>query len=607
MKDFKLLAFDTETIGLGGDAIFVSWCDGVDPHGRKLTRRHTLTDWLLEVVLNERYDRHFIVAHNGLRFDFARIDWLRLVQSGFEGRIFTAKNINTVRGFDLKKGRLLWRFRDSITFCPLSLDEFSKLFAPDFRKKTLDFSKTNFDPDNKQHVAYALRDAEALFHSCQAYDDFLREDFNVTMMDAVTLSGVGMKAVRTISKEQEYEAFPALDTRLEQVVRSSYHGGFVCAFRVGNFRDCLYYDVNSAYAYIMKKYPMPAGAPVVAASEKYHDLLSLKLATVDFKNSYPYLISRPDGLAGRFKGVVTGWFWDFELELQESLGAEIKVWKQIVWPDSDNRLFHFVGKCESVRHRDYNGPMGQLAKLLQNSVYGKFGAAKHQEDIVLSLKCPDDRAFPILDDEGNFIEGLWSIPSNENRIKLTMVHWASYITARTRWLLMSFLLKVPQDQWIYCDTDSFIVESKAEKIFQKFIGKSYGDIKLECVFKTLNVMAPKVYIGYDGDGKSKVAAKGIPRRHREQAFKDRRAEFESTRSFMFNLKGKLKRNHPGVYSRSLTRELSGAHSIQCGSYENGIWTPEFAQQALELVPGLTPELNSVIGRYSEGLCPQPAN
>ena len=154
-----------------------------------------------------------------------------------------------------------------------------------------------------------------------------------------------------------------------------------------------------------------------------------------------------------------------------------------------------------------------------------------------------------------------------------MVHWASYITARVRWQLMMYLMLVPQKDWIYCDTDSFVVPAKYKKLFKKFIGEDYGELKLEGELKEFIINAPKTYRGITNQGKNKDAAKGMPKYSAAIAWRDGKAVFEGSISLYSTMKGRLLNKETGKHTRSIERRLSGPTSVRCGSYVEGVWTP----------------------------------
>lgn len=571
----KVLAFDIETVGLGGDAVYCSWCDGGEPQGSIVNKvgYPDFTRLFIDTFLTHKYRGYIIVAHNGLRFDYLRLDWRLIASEGFTGRFYTAKNPNIIRGMNLKRGKHVWKLRDSFTYCQESLKGFAKLFATDNSQKgELDFEKESFDVHNPLHIDYALADAAALYSAVEGFSDMLEERFDVDITDGVTLSGFGFKSMKKLAKENGYGELPYLPAELENAVRSSYHGGFTSAFQIGNFTDLVYYDINSAYAYVMQDYPMPGGQGRLTYTKPRG--MNLCFATVNFNDSFPYLISKPfnNKISGRYSGIVCGWFWDFELQLQRKLGADIDEHFWINWQGKDKRLSDFVAKCRELRNLDYHGPIGKLAKLMQNSVYGKCGAADHDIDIVLNLEKPNDDARILIDDVGREIAALWEVDSLKFT-KGTMVHWASYITARVRWILMNYLLRVPQEDWIYCDTDSLIVPAKYKQNFVDGLGEDYGQLKLEGELETFELRAPKTYRGKTKEGKPKEAAKGIPRKRTPEAWDTGTATYEGMRSFFYTMRGKLRGESFTSYSRTTKRRLSSPANIACGSFVNNRWQP----------------------------------
>lgn len=553
----SIVAYDIETHGLGGEACFVSWCDEHGAHGQKLNGDDQFTLFFIDHFLNEQRDKHVFIAHNAFGFDLKRLNWKMLLDRGYTAKLFMAKN-NLVRGIDIKRDKYCWKLRDSFAFFPGSLEEFAKSFGIE-RKAKID-NVAAFDASNKKHIEYAIQDSRALYSAFDSFRKLGKRYFNRDPAESMTISSYALK-VALNHIDPSY-----LPDSLNDAVRSSYHGGMTCAFRVGEFRDCIYLDINSAYAHVMRAFPMPAGRPILTRTPQGR--AALWYAEIEIGEEFPFLFSERDGDMGRFAGRVSGWYWDFELEMQESLGSRVKRIIAISWPEEVNGLADFVRRCETLRHEDYHGPLGKLAKIVQNSAYGKFGAALHYRDVIMTPD-PPDGYMPFLDHAGEVLEGFWW-RDRESRGR-SLVHWASYITARVRWQLMRYLLRVPRDEWIYCDTDSLIVPARYLSRFSEDIGEEYGMLKLEGEIERMRVEAPKVYCARFANGKEIFRAKGIPKRHVEEAYRHGAVEFEGSTGFIQIMRGKLLDRFDGRYTRITSRKLSTSDSVRVGFYHQNTW------------------------------------
>lgn len=597
---YKVVAFDIETPSLAGEASFVSWCDGRQPHGVALKGPKDFTHWFIDTLLVKKYGGHILVAHYGLGFDYLRLRWELIAKAGYRGQFFAAKSMNNIRGVNLRKGKRWWMLRDSLNYFPHSLDEFCKAFAPECKKGHIDFERERFDPHKRRHVSYALNDSRILWVAVRNLNDTLTENFNVNIFEALTLPGIALKCIKKLSKDNGFLPMEKLNDRFEKIVRSSYHGGLTCAWKVGTFTNLIYYDVRSAYPKIMRDYPLPAGQPVLTFNAPRKDVDDLIFASVDIGAEFPFLVSMDKKGKARHRGRVTGWWWGFELDLQARLGSPIKKWAWLRFSLHDDRHRSFINMCERVRAQDYGGGIGKLVKRFQNSIYGKYGAQSIEHEIKLDINQPAGIASPLMTHDGRDIEALWIC--TKTRLEWTMVHWASYITARCRWLTMSYLLRIPAEDWVYSDTDSFIVPDKYKGVYRNDVGEHYGQLKIEkrINFKNkqameLEIRAPKTYRIKSGQGyKGKYTAKGIPKRVMVEAWKQGKVIFDASNSLGVILRGRFKKGER--YRHEVKRSLSNPYSVAHGRYIKGLWTADLIGASVDF-PGadlLAPIMSKIL-------------
>ncbi len=564
-----IIAFDIETIGLGGQACFVSWCVDGNAYGKKLRGDKQFTQWFMDELLQPANNGALIFAHYGMKFDLLRLDWFTIAEAGYTGRFYHGKDSNNIKGIDLMKNKKKYKIRDSFCYFPGSLDSFVKTFASKkFKKGKIDFSKTTFDKNKKAHVDYAINDSLVLWRALEGMRAMLNERFGVDLYETVTISGTSYLSMKRSAKADGFEPMLKLDPEYEDIVRGSYHGGMTCAFRLGKFTDVLYLDINSAYAHVMENYSMPTGTPILTVSKPKSKCIKLVEAVIDMGEAFPFLLCEHDGRVGRYSGTIRGWFWECELERQVELGAKVTEHKWLCWPEVDTRQTHYIERCKALRFENYSGALGTLAKLMQNSCYGKHGAALNLFDLVLSLEQPK-KGLPIVTTTGELIQALWTVESESNN--RSMVHWASYITACVRCELMGLLMRVPREAWLYCDTDSIMIPLKYRAKYKNVIGKAYGQLKIEGKLDSVEIRGPKHYKIKEGRTVT-FRTKGIPRKQAAKAWTTGEAVYDAGHSLGVVMRGKQKEGNK--YITRTTRRCSSAGNVYCGSYVRGVWTPE---------------------------------
>jgi hypothetical protein len=572
-KPVNLIAFDIETTSLGGDPVYWSWASGDDQGGEAVEGSAEFTRRFAERFLTPSYSGAVIVAHNGLRFDYLRLDYHYLIEQGYSIKVW--KSRTSIRGMDVSKNKRTWKLRDSVTWSPSTLADFVTTFAPSgFRKmESPDWESENFSVLNPDHVRYALNDSVVLYEAVCGYNRFLSEHFSIDVRKAVTLSGFAVKAL----KQHVGGSVPDWPLMADPLGRESYHGALTCAFQVGTFRDLVYLDINSSYASVMLEHDLPTGLPFRVAPSIKIAVPHLVAATVEIPSGvFPCLVSRSDtGAHSRVGGMVTGIYWDFELALQQELGGIIRaVHARYVFPTVWDGCRRFVHRLAEIRSRDYHGPVGQLAKLMQNSLYGKF-AAFPDDRLVIVAEDPPPEGVPFIGPGSDPVPFFWSVPSR--RKSSSRVYWGSFITARAREKLLRYLMRMPFNDWIYSDTDSLLVPKRYLSRYRDVIGTSYGQLKVEGEMSEFEVRAAKVYVGKLADGTLRFKAKGIPKRLRREAFDKGKVHYEQSVSLSVSMSGKLRtKNKPDSYTKIAQRTLSGPQSCISGSYKNNRWQPELA-------------------------------
>jgi len=491
-----IAAFDFETEGLGGKLLCATWyIDGMIEPQIILGEPEYIVQEIIRIFeISGKNIRWY--AHN------AQYDWRYIVDElvdKYEKTIqFLMRSDNDV--FVIKTH--LFELVDSYAVFPQSLKKMSESFDPEYGKLEID-DITQFDPQNLQHQEYAKRDAFTLVRSLKNYDKAIYQIFGVHI--AYTVASTAVKAWRSTIKTNYFKP-----DRIDEFVRTAYFGGLVALSSNKTFEQVYTYDINSSYPYTMREFGVPYGT----YAQAFH-------VVPDYPGVYRVLVQTPDDLVfpilpkrikkgksdyivwaqGVFETCVT----NIELDFAVKNGYKILkvyegvIWKEIVYPFGD-----FVDLCERTRWKHKGTPFELVAKLMQNSVYGKFGSRTERTELFIPQSDAEhEGAFP-----WGSSEKLWIRDQHIESIQ-ALPQWAVFITAQARLNLLEKIYELGVENVIYCDTDSITTTKTMDK---KHIGDAYGKFKLEKTWRTFRAIAPKVYVGELDNGNMLGAVKGIPKK-----------------------------------------------------------------------------------------------
>ena len=370
-------------------------------------------------------------------------------------------------------------------------------------------------------------------------------NFKVNIHSVLTLPALAMKIYKSqfMPDNTIYQLLGPIDND----IRQSYTGGAVDVYKPHNrissylssikalFNKLYIYDVNSLYPFIMANTPMPVGKPV-PFSGNIRQVESDAFGFFYCKITSPAYLEHPilqrriktsDGIrtiAGL--GTWHGWIFSGEMDNAMKYGYEFNILKGYQF-DKGFIFKDFVETMYNLRLQYEKGhPMNLIAKLLMNSLYGKFGM-KNQTTIVEIFDTDNANDNNIFNDMittygenindkvfiDNYIitirDSLISLKYNEEQ---DMYHGldvniaiASAITGGAR-MWMTVLKNNPDFNLYYSDTDSGIVDKPLPSFM---VGNKLGQFKLEHVIERGVFLAPKVYGFINQDGEEVIKIKGI--------------------------------------------------------------------------------------------------
>lgn len=490
--------FDVETDGLGGELLSVqSGVFGEVEFDTSENAIHRLIDKMEQYPLPVVWYGHF-----------AQYDWRYFMDAflergtdvQFQMRNDTAMYQITIKRPDGKRVVM----RDSFAIWPGKLEDLAKSFCPEFPKLKIDIE--NFDVANPEHIAYAKRDVQILLVGLPRLFAMLRDLFGIEPngTSASTAQKAWMQGLGT----KKYTA-STWDER-EEFIRSAYYGGLVFLTRTDVQENAETYDLNSSYPSVMCDFGVPDGT-ACRVTEFETDRMGIYRARVRTPKNLvvPILPSRNAAgsmrwLRGEFDTVVT----NRELIFAANNGYEIlEIYEGIVWERTAFPFSDFVNRCKSVRVKFKGLAQEILAKLMQNSLYGRFGARRERLRILAAHNTPPeelDNCIPY-DDEGN-----WYIKKEFDDEMRCKPEWAVFITAHARLKLLQSVYSVGVDNVFYGDTDSITVRAGCGGSLD--VGSDYGQWKLEKEWEQFRAIAPKVYSGILKSGARVAAAKGLPKK-----------------------------------------------------------------------------------------------
>lgn len=490
-RSFVIGAWDVETEGLNGKLLLASWyIEGMEEPSVITGTPYEIVKGIIDIFLSypgirwyahhAQYDLRYLMDYLLANYEDSLEFYMRTEQD-----VFMVKT----KDFELVDSFALWG---------QSLKKFAQVFLPDLPKLEIDIA--NFDVSNPEHIAYAKRDAEILVKCLINLDDTIYNLFGTHI--AYTIAGTAVRAWRGNISSSYFKP-----ENIDTFVRSAYFGGAVQGKFGQHFSELYTYDINSSYPYVMREFGVPYGnyCGTTTLDKDFPGIYRVKVETP--KDLYfPILPKRKStgGIiwpAGTFETTVT----NLELEFALEHGYKIlEIYEGIIWNETVNPFVEFVTYCEDSRRKYKGTPLEIVIKLIQNSVYGKFGTRKER-----------NRLFIPKEDEDYIGATPWG-PSDALWIKkevdediLALPQWAVFITANARLHLLKNIYENGVENVVYCDTDSITTSKPLDPIH---IGEAYGQFKLEKKWKTFTALAPKVYAGETYESGFTGAVKGIPKR-----------------------------------------------------------------------------------------------
>lgn len=342
-------------------------------------------------------------------------------------------------------------------------------------------------------------------------------------MDKMTIGGDALNNYKTMIGKSYFEkTFPILDDETDKNIRASYRGGFTYLnerYKNKPVGSGIVLDVNSLYPSVMYDCPLPYGDPIYFEGKYKKDKIynlyvqhfkcqfELKkehIPTLQLKHNLAFIPTEYVKSSGNEEVLLTLTNVDLDLFLDHYNVYNIEWISGYKFKSTTEMFKGYVDFWinEKIKaKKEKNGAMYTLAKLMLNSLYGKFA---------LSPKVRGK--YPIYDEKEDFIHYAYS---DEESRKPIYIPVGTFITSWARNKTIRSAQRV-YDRFIYADTDSLHLEGLEVPQDLEIDDYTLGAWKHELTFSKGKYLRAKSYMEYgkepneDEEEQWKITVAGMP-------------------------------------------------------------------------------------------------
>lgn len=388
--------------------------------------------------------------------------------------------------------------------------------------------KARFTDNNwslkSEAIKYCEMDCKALYEVIQNFALKIFKDFNVNISTAPTLPSAAMKTYRTNFIPKEIK-ISKIGGNMFDNINKAFYGGHVDMYiptnQIGT--QVFGYDVNSLYPHVMKvnKYPYEFVAHFYGDISKMTQYMDIYNTYVGYFNVnitapqdilHPIIPKKVNNTTVYGVGSWNGWYYSEELLNAKKYGYTFNILEGYLFKSAD--LFaNYVNKFYYMKEMaEKNSPDYVIAKLFQNSLFGKFSMFRELTNYAV-LDQNGVNAFISKIGFDNFVNKvdfgdkcLVSFKKQyQDDLNINIAIGAA-VTANAR-IYMSQFKNNPDYILYYTDTDSGYFNKPLPDYLVD--SKRLGALKLEHVLNKFVALGPKVYGGVDISGNEFTKTKGL--------------------------------------------------------------------------------------------------
>ena len=433
------------------------------------------------------------------------------------GMFYSIEVYFKVNGKKVKKAT----FIDSLKIIPFSVDGIAKSFGLPISKLELDYNKP-------RELGHVLDPQE---------QDYIKNDVKIVAMALKVLFDEGLTNITSASnalkdfkkgyKEERFlELFPVLPYEIDKDIRQAYKGGFTYLNPIYKEKDVgegEVLDVNSLYPSRMRYELLPVGHAIpfdgkYEEDEEYplyiqmitcsFEIKENMIPTIQIKGSYfldnEYLTSSNGDIVCLVLSNI-----DLDLFLEHYNVYELEYVRGYKFKGMYGLFDKYIDKwIERKNKATIEGNKGQraLAKLMLNSLYGRFAMAKEMQSKIPSFnELTGMIEYNLSDIE--MVDGLY-LP-----IGIFITAYARNVTLRTSQAIKTYSIeKYGKDMYCYSDTDSIhtLLSIDELKKFCEIDDVKLGAWKHESHFTKARFIRQKCYLEMIDD-EVKITCAGMPK------------------------------------------------------------------------------------------------
>lgn len=410
-------------------------------------------------------------------------------------------------------------FEDSLKLLNFSVDKIAKDFDLPVRKLELDY-------DTYREVGHVLTPHEVDYIRCDV--EVMARALHIMYMEGLDRLTIGSCALNNFKDNTKdfRTLFPILPRDIHNAIKNSYKGGFTYlneAHKEEIIDDIMVLDVNSLYPSVQRNERLPYGVPIQYEGKYKKDILyplyiqviscsfdlrEGKIPTIQLKNNLAFV---PNEYLKSSEGKIvtlTLTSVDLELFLKHYRVHDLKYHYGFKFKSLKGIFSNYIDYWteQKINAKKIGNPSKYLiAKLMMNSLYGKFGTSNYVRS-----------KFPFFQDDMVHYE----MGELEERDPVYLPI-ASFITsyARKKTISTSQAIKdytkekYNKDYYIYSDTDSIHMIRLPDEELKQFVDVDdyrLGAWKIESYAKRGKFIRQKCYIEEDEKGIHATVA-GLPK------------------------------------------------------------------------------------------------
>jgi hypothetical protein len=445
---------------------------------------------------NLRFDGEFIVNH------LLANDW-KYDSDGKTPRSFSTLISKSLQwymidimykwGGKTKKQKKHVKIYDSLKKIPFSVDVIGKAFNLDVKK----IDKEQEFYERKREIGHEIDEEEKEYLIADL--KVMAKALEIQFEQGLTSMTAGADSLRNfkdmIGKKRFERLFPILSIEQDSQIRYAYRGGYTYVKEEHAEKDIgegIAYDVNSLYPSVMYNKYLPYGVPIEYVGEYEYDsefplfIQHLKCKFVLKKDKLPIIqlkknmmFRQNEYLKSSGGEVVDLHVTNVDLELikEHYHLYEVEYIDGFKFRQKQGIFKDFIDKWTYIKINS-EGAIRTLAKLMLNSLYGKFATNPDVTGKIPYLKEDGSTGFEVGDAEER--DPVYT------PMGVFITSWARHVTITSA--------QQVYDRFIYCDTDSIHLIGTDEPETIDIHPKKLGYWKHEGTFKRAKFIRQKTYV-----------------------------------------------------------------------------------------------------------------